>query len=150
MSEKRNGGQKVFYEIQEAWHWVLILISPSLIGVILGAACWFGLGTLGKILAVPLAVGGVVDGFCLAESARRQHGTVAFMSRVTATPELDRPALVRGLESDDSNVVRESLLNLETLGLFPREAEPALEMLLEHVDSRIAERAKRALRLRPT
>ncbi len=145
VNDERHQEEQQFTTFVEGLFWLRIFISPFLIGVIAGLVCWFTLEVPGKILAVLFGAGGLLGGYFLAEYARRGHGTTFFMSRVIATPDIDRPRLVRDLDSDDPTIVHEALLNLDMLGRFPREAEPTLKKLREHDDPQIAERAEAAL-----
>ncbi|MBD2721746.1 hypothetical protein [Hymenobacter armeniacus] len=69
--------------------WLQIFISPALIGIIVGAAIWLIIkGTWGIILAAVTVAAGVIAGIAFAEKARRAKGTIEFMSRLIAHPEL--------------------------------------------------------------
>lgn len=69
--------------------WLEIAASPTLIGVAVGSLAALALsGTVGVGVGVAAAVLGLTAGIMLAEKARRQTGTVAFISRLQAHPEL--------------------------------------------------------------
>ena len=71
--------------------WLRIMISPTLIGAIIGAIVWLNMdGMLGKIIASALTLIGIVAGIILAEKARQGKGTVEFMAKVNASSELDK------------------------------------------------------------
>jgi hypothetical protein len=78
-------------KILAAFAWLQIFISPFLIGAILSVITWLGLNNIwGHILAISLAIAGIFAGIKLAESARKNKGAIEFMSRISATPELDK------------------------------------------------------------
>ena len=71
--------------------WVEIALSPTLIGLAAGGAAWLALGGVtGQLAGSGLAVTGLTVGGALAEKARRRSGTVAFMARLRAHPELSK------------------------------------------------------------
>ena len=69
--------------------WLQIMVSPSLVGVIVGGLAWFGLkGVLGVVVGSGCAALGIWLGIRWAENARKEKGTVEFVSRIRSHPEL--------------------------------------------------------------
>ncbi|WP_210519842.1 hypothetical protein [Hymenobacter terricola] len=69
--------------------WLQIFISPAIIGVIIGAIVWLNKRNgLSLGLAIVTALIGCIAGVIFAEKARRGKGTIEFMSRAIAHPEL--------------------------------------------------------------
>ncbi len=81
-----------FETITEIIGWCKIAISPILIGGIIGAIIYFNMqSTLGIILASIPAIAGIVVGVLWATKVyKTKEGTMHFISRVDATPELDK------------------------------------------------------------
>lgn len=86
---------KILEAIPKVISWIQIFASPFVLGLVLGWLTYLkckqdfneDLGVFLGILVVGLgATGGVV----WAEKERRKKGTVHFISRVMATPELDK------------------------------------------------------------
>jgi hypothetical protein len=83
--------QKLFYTVLELFGWIKIMLSPFLMGLIIGALCYFGLGNdLGRVLGVLIALSGLVIGAIWATEVYKKQGTIQFLSRIMATPELDK------------------------------------------------------------
>ena len=81
---------KVFELIPEIIGFIQIMISPLLIGILLGAVFYVAEPTgLGMILGGCTAAIGLVIGVLWAANEWKGKGTVWFMSRLMATPELD-------------------------------------------------------------
>jgi hypothetical protein len=72
--------------------WVLIALSPSIIGGILGGIVFLWLDSeLGIVLGIMIFSLGVIIGVLWATYVfKSKNGTIHFMSRVMATPELDK------------------------------------------------------------
>jgi hypothetical protein len=72
--------------------WLKIMASPLLLGVILGIVAYLLMPNMtGVLIGSGLALAGLVSGILWANSVRRKHGTIDFMARNIATPELDKP-----------------------------------------------------------
>ena len=86
MSEDNKGN--IFDYIFEGIGSIQILASPTIIGLI---AAWFIYKpTLWRsILAGAVGIGGLIIGIIWANSVSKKEGTINFMSRVSASPELD-------------------------------------------------------------
>lgn len=81
---------KIFDFIFEVVGWVKIVLSPLLVGAIVGFIVYKSLGTpLGLILGIGILVVGLVIGMVWATNVWKKGGTIHFLSRIIATPELD-------------------------------------------------------------
>ena len=71
--------------------WLRIFISPFSAGIIIGFLFWLHDPNplKAKIIAGGIAFIGIILGIVWAEIVRRKSDTVEFISRVSATPELD-------------------------------------------------------------
>lgn len=78
--------------IFEAIGWLKIVASPLLIGAILGAWIYFSEpSTTRLLLAILILSAGLIIGILWANKAWKGKGTIYFLSRIMATPELDQP-----------------------------------------------------------
>lgn len=76
--------------ILEILGWLQIVASPLLLGIGIAALIYFPNPTTGNtIAAVSIAVCGFIIGIRWANKKWKTKGTVEFLSRVNATPELD-------------------------------------------------------------
>lgn len=84
---------KNFFElITESIGWLQIVASPFLIGIIIGALIYFpNPSSITLILGIIVAILGLFLGIMWANKEWKGKGTIWFMSRVMATPELDNP-----------------------------------------------------------
>lgn len=91
--QKTEGGIfQVFELITESIGWLQIVASPFLIGLIIGAIIYFPSQTMTKlVLGIIVAIIGLVIGVIWATRQWKGKGTIWFMSRIMATPELDKP-----------------------------------------------------------
>ncbi len=82
---------KIFELITEIFGWLQIMISPTLIGAVLGVVVYFNhQSAIGKVVGISISVLGLLIGIVWATKIfKSKKGTVWFMSRVMATPELD-------------------------------------------------------------
>lgn len=79
---------EMFFEIIG---WVRIMLSPLIIGAVLAAIVYtLFQNTAGIIIGVILIIAGFVIGIWLANRAWKKNGTMFFLSRTMATPELDK------------------------------------------------------------
>ena len=70
--------------------WLQIMISPLLLGLLLGAIIYFSDPSAGRLsLAFLVTLIGLIVGIVFATRVWKKHGTMHFISRVMATPELD-------------------------------------------------------------
>ncbi|KIA82569.1 hypothetical protein OA84_10435 [Kaistella solincola] len=88
--QKTDGGIfRIFELITESIGWLQIVASPLLIGLIVGAIIYFPDPTTTRLALV--ATLGLVIGVIWATKQWKGKGTIWFMSRIMATPELDKP-----------------------------------------------------------
>lgn len=91
--KKTDGGIfRIFELITESIGWLQIVASPLLIGLVVGAIIYFPNPTNTRlVLGIIVATIGLVIGVILAAKQWKGKGTIWFMSRIIATPELDKP-----------------------------------------------------------
>ncbi len=77
---------KVLEAIPEIANWIMIFISPTLVGVIIGILLhfWIG-GNLGLFVGIIISITGIILGIRFAEMARKKEGTNNFMTRLSST-----------------------------------------------------------------
>jgi FtsH-binding integral membrane protein len=81
---------KILEFITELIAWFEIVLSPLLIGLVIGAVIYFSRqDTVGLVLGIIVATLGLIIGVILATRIWKKKGTANFMSRLSATPELD-------------------------------------------------------------
>lgn len=79
-------------KIAEIIGWIRIFISPFLFGILLGYISMKVFpGQTGLYIGGLLVIAGTVAGVLYANRAWKKHGTIHFISRSMATPELDKP-----------------------------------------------------------
>jgi hypothetical protein len=72
--------------------WLQIVASPLLFGLAVGAIIYFTVPTTTRlIIGIAVAVIGLLVGIIWATKQWKGKGTIWFMSRIMATPELDKP-----------------------------------------------------------
>ena len=80
---------KVIEFILELIGWVQIVLFPLLIGFFLGAVVYYyQRDEVGLVLGIIVAFIGLIAGIILATRIWKKKGTVSFLSRIRATPEL--------------------------------------------------------------
>ena len=89
--QKTDGGIfKVFEFITEIIGWLQIVASPLLIGLAIGSIVYFPNPSLTRlILGIIISTIGLVLGIIWATKKWKGRGTIFFLSRIMATPELD-------------------------------------------------------------
>ncbi len=76
--------------IAEVWGWLQIVASPLIVGVIVGAIIYLSNPTSARLaLAIIVGLAGLIIGILFANKVWKKHGTLYFISRVMATPELE-------------------------------------------------------------
>jgi hypothetical protein len=90
--QKTDGGIfRIFELIMESIGWLQIVASPLLIGLIVGAIIYFPNPTTTRLVSgIIIATLGLVIGIIWATKQWKGKGTIWFMSRIMATPELDK------------------------------------------------------------
>lgn len=82
---------KIFEFITEVIGWLQIVASPLLIGLGIGALVYFSNPTNTRlVIGITVAVLGLIIGILWATKIWKTKGTISFMSRIMATPELDK------------------------------------------------------------
>lgn len=82
---------KFFHYFLEFVGWVRIVASPLLIAVIAGLIVYFNNpNTKGIVIAAFIVLSGLLVGILWATRIWKKHGTLNFLSRVNASPELDK------------------------------------------------------------
>lgn len=91
--QKTAGGIFIVFEfITELIGWLQIVASPLLIGLAIGALIYFpNPSSTRLLLGIIVASIGLVVGIIWATKKWKGKGTIFFLSRVMATPELDNP-----------------------------------------------------------
>ena len=75
--------------------WLQFFISPAIIGVIAGGLIWLSQRSFwSAALGFAVALVGCITGIVFAEKARRSKGTIEFMSRTIAHPELREKEII--------------------------------------------------------
>ena len=89
---KRELGKKSPFEyFTEIMGWLQIAVSPFLIGSVIGGLVYFSKpNTTRLVIAIIILIIGLVIGIIWATKVWRGKGTIHFMSRIMATPELDK------------------------------------------------------------
>ena len=83
-----NKIDKKIMNLPEILNWIVIFISPTLIGLIVGLLVYFNLdGDFGKVVGIFIIILGIVGGVKFAECARKKEGTNNFMTRLHSTTE---------------------------------------------------------------
>ena len=83
--------EKIFYFFIELLGWVLIAACPTFIGAIISAIIYFNmLNMLGVVLASIILFFGLLLGIIWATLVWKREGTNHFLSRIIATPDLDK------------------------------------------------------------
>jgi len=80
----------VLEKITEIIGWLQIVISPTLVGVAIGLTIYFTNPTTTRLITgCCVAIAGLIIGISYANHIFKTRGTVNFISRVSASPELD-------------------------------------------------------------
>ncbi len=81
---------KVVEFIIEVLGWLQIVAGPLFIGLVIGAIVYFPDPTTKKLITgICITAFGLVFGIYIAIRAWKKGGTIKFLSRISATPELD-------------------------------------------------------------
>lgn len=89
--QKAEKGKMSFFDyFAEVVGWLQIVASPLLVGLIIAAFIYFPNPTTSRlIIAIGVLLLGLIVGIVFATRVWKKHGTIHFVSRVMATPELD-------------------------------------------------------------
>jgi len=90
--QKSDGGIfRVFELITESIGWLQIVASPLLIGLAIGAIIYFPEPTKTRlVIGISVVIFGLIIGIIWATKKWKGKGTIWFLSRIMATPELDK------------------------------------------------------------
>ena len=81
---------KILEFITELIGWFQIVLSPFLIGLVIGAIIYFNKqDMIGLFIGIAVVALGLIIGIVMATKIWRKKGTMEFLSRVDATPDLD-------------------------------------------------------------
>ena len=90
--DKTTTKKSLFDLFTELIGWLRIVASPFLVGLIIGAFIYFPKPNTSRfIIALLIVTLSLVTGIVWATRVWRKKGTVHFMSKIIATPELDKP-----------------------------------------------------------
>ena len=82
---------KIFEIITEIVGWIQIVLSPTLLGIGFGFGIYYYIPNRnGMMLGILIAVIGFIIGIIWATKKFKTTGTIHFLSRISATPELDK------------------------------------------------------------
>ena len=88
--EKRSGKKNFFELIMESIGWLEIVASPLALGLIAGSFIYFTEPTDTRlVIAIVVVLIGLIIGIIWATRVWKKKGTMHFLSRTMATPELD-------------------------------------------------------------
>ena len=88
---KKSKMFKVFEIIIEIIGWLKIVASPFLLGFVIGATIYCQMDNeIGLIIGIILTLIGLIIGIIWATRIWRKEGTNYFLSRIMASPELDK------------------------------------------------------------
>ena len=81
---------RIFEISIEICGWIQIVLSPTLIGIVLGYSLYYYYPNNNVlIVSILIAVIGFIIGLFWATKKFKTTGTINFLSRISATPELD-------------------------------------------------------------
>jgi hypothetical protein len=87
VKEKRS----LFELFIEVCGWLQIVASPLLIGLLIGFIVYLTKpDTTGIVIGISIAALGLVIGIIWATRVWKRKGTIEFISKISATPELDK------------------------------------------------------------
>ncbi len=89
-SEKKKDSMSFFDYATEIVGWIQIVASPLLAALVIAALIYFSNPTILRfIIAILVILVGLIVGIIFATRVWKKQGTIHFVSRVMATPELD-------------------------------------------------------------
>lgn len=82
---------KLLKSITQAIGWLQIAASPMLIGIFIGALVYYSNpSNTNLIIGISVAILGIIFGIFWATKISKTKGSIEFMSKIIATPELDK------------------------------------------------------------
>ena len=98
---------KVFENITEVISWLQIVASPTLFCCGIGAFIYFRKPNLTNlIITICICMVGLISGILYANKIWKTKGTVWFMSRVNASPELDNQDSKKNLKNEETKLYK--------------------------------------------
>ena len=98
---------KVFENITEVISWLQIVASPTLLCCGIGAFIYFRNPNLTNlIIAICICMVGLISGIFYANKIWKTKGTVWFMSRVNASPELDNQDSKKNIKNEETKLYK--------------------------------------------
>jgi len=92
LHNSEEGKYRIFELFTESIGYLRIVLTPLMIGLVIGAVVYFtDPTTIRLILAIAIAILGLVIGIIWANKHWKGNGTMRFISRINATPDLDNP-----------------------------------------------------------
>ncbi|WP_312822633.1 hypothetical protein [Epilithonimonas sp.] len=87
----KNQKRNIFEETTEIIGWIEIFLSPFLIGLVLATIIYFSFDSIfATIISILITILGTLVGVKIAGKIyNSKEGTIHFVSRVSASPELD-------------------------------------------------------------
>jgi len=75
----------------EVMGWLRIVVSPLLVGIVIGALVYFSKpDTTRLLIGVSIVILGLIVGIIWATKVWKKKGTINFLTEITATPDLDK------------------------------------------------------------
>lgn len=93
MKQKKTGINifKFFDEISEIVGWLQIVVSATILSFLVGCVIYICLqGAAGLVLGIAIVILGMFLGVTFATRKYKTTGTIDLLSKVSATPELDK------------------------------------------------------------
>lgn len=82
---------KIFEYMTEVMGWLRIVVSPLLVGIVIGALVYFSKpDTTRLLIGVSIVILGLIVGIIWATKVWKKKGTINFLTEITATPDLDK------------------------------------------------------------
>ena len=89
-TEKQKQKKNFFELMMEVVGWVQIVVSPLLLGAIIGSIIYFSRPNYTRlVIAISVASIGLIIGIVWATRVWKKRGTIYYLSRISAISELD-------------------------------------------------------------
>lgn len=80
------------------------MLTPTLIGIVLGGLFYlYSPNNIGKIVGITISLVGLIIGINWASRIKKKYGTIWFVSRIMATPELDSKKKPADIDKKEKN-----------------------------------------------
>ena len=88
---QKHGKLSFFETLTEIFGWLQIVASPLIAGLAIGFIIYLSRpDNMGLFIGIAVALIGLIIGIVWATKIWKKKGTIHFMSRISATPELDK------------------------------------------------------------